>query len=153
MKTPKSIVPALAFLAATLALKSGVNLGTGAMTVKNGGTLEVTESATVTLNGNLTLNDGAALSFNFTDRKTAPVLALASGKTATIGSTVYVNVSATGINRPRGGEHVLTTCGGFSDATVELAAGVPDWVTGVSVNGDGNIVLDVKSSGTIFIIR
>ena len=145
---------------ATLSMKRGADAGNNALlSVASGATLEIAESAasagaaSVTRRGNLTLNDGAKLKFNFTDKRIAPVLGKTSGKTVSASGTIYVDVTATGIDKPRGGEHILTTCGGFSDADVELAAGVPDWVTGVSVNGDGNIVLDVKSSGTIFIIR
>ena len=111
-------------------------------------------AASVTRRGNLTLNDGAKLKFNFTDTSIAPVLAKSSGKTVTASGKVYVVVSATGVDKPRSGEHILTTCGGFSGATVELASGVPKWATGVSVNGDGNIVLDVvKDSGLMLFVR
>ena len=110
-------------------------------------------TASVTRRGNLTLNDGAKLKFNFTDRSIAPVLAKSSDKTVTASGKVYVVVSATGVDKPRSGEHILTTCGGFSGATVELASGAPKWATGVSVNGDGNIVLDVKASGMMLFVR
>ena len=140
---------------ATLALNPGSNLGTGLLTVEDGGTLKVAESGTVTLGGDLALGDGAILAFNWTKRSDAPVLALASGKTMTAGGAVTVKVSATGIERPKGGNHVLTTCGGFDaeGVTVALAAGAPDWVKGFSVNGDGNLVLDVKIKGTVVIFH
>ena len=121
-----------------------------------GGTLEVASSGTVTLTGNLTLADGTALAFNFTDRKTPPQLALSSGKTMTASGAVTVKVSATGIDRPKAGEYVLTTCGGFDAAgvTVVLAADAPKWAKdGLSVNGDGNIVIYVKPKGTMIIIK
>ena len=38
-------------------------------------------------------------------------------------------------------------------AKVTLAEGAPDWVKGVSVNADGEIVLDVKPKGTMIIVR
>jgi hypothetical protein len=145
---------------ATLSVKRGKDAGNnGALTVASGATLEIAESAasagaaSVTRRGNLTLNDGAKLKFNFTDRSIAPVLAKSSDKTVTASGKVYVVVSATGVDKPRSGEHILTTCGGFSVATVELASGAPKWATGVSVNGDGNIVLDVKASGMILLVR
>ena len=104
--------------------------------------------------GNLTLKNGATLKFNFTNRRIAPVLAKASGKTATVGSTVYVKVSAdASIERPCGGEHILTSGIDFTGKTVDLADGNPDWVTGVSVDDSGNIVLNVESNGTLIIIR
>jgi hypothetical protein len=37
--------------------------------------------------------------------------------------------------------------------TVALAADVPNWVGGLSVNGDGNIVLDVKSVGMVIKVK
>ena len=67
-----------------------------------------------------------------------------------------VKVSATGIDRPKAGEYVLTTCGGFDAAgvTVALAADAPSWAKdGLSVNGDGNIVIYVKPKGTMIIIK
>ena len=146
--------------AATLSVKCGKDAGNnGALTIASGATLEIAESAasagaaSVTRRGNLTLNDGAKLKFNFTDRSIAPVLAKSSDKTVTASGKVYVVVSATGVDKPRSGEHILTTCGGFSGATVELASGAPKWATGVSVNGDGNIVLDVKASGMMLFVR
>ena len=104
--------------------------------------------------GNLTLKNGATLKFNFTNRRIAPVLAKASGKTATVGSTVYVKVSAdASIERPCGGEHILTSGIDFTGKTVDLADGNPEWVTGVSVDGSGNIVLNVEPTGLMIIVR
>ena len=147
---------------ATLSVKRGKTPGNvnSDVTVEGGATLEVAESAaalgeaSVTPLGNLTLKNGATLKFNFTNRRIAPVLAKASGKTATVGSTVYVKVSAdAGIDQPRGGEHILTSGIDFRDKTVALAEGNPDWVTGVSVDDSGNIVLNIKPNGTLIIIR
>ena len=142
---------------ATLALVTGADLGTGAVTVQDGGTLEVAESGTVTLNGNLSLANGAALGFNFTDRRDAPVLALASGKSVVFaeGESTNITVNVSGIVWPMSGEKVLTTCGGFAvdGVAVALAAGAPDWATGVSVNGDSDIVLGVKPMGMMILIQ
>ena len=120
-----------------------------------GGTLEVASSGTVTLTGNLSLADGTALGFNFTDKRTPPQLALSNGKTLTASGAVTVKVSATGIDRPKAGEYVLTTCGGFGaeGVSVSLAAGTPKWVKGVSVNGDGNIVITVNPKGLMIIFK
>ena len=123
--------------------------------VSSNATLEVAASGTLGINGKtLTLADGAALAFNFTDSSTAPVLALGSKytPTLTVGGAVTVKVSGV---RPRGGEHQLTTCGGFNAEGVEvsLAAGAPSWVNGVSVNDDGNIVLDVKPKGLVIFVE
>ena len=56
---------------------------TGLVTVENGATLEVADSGTVTLSGSLALADGASLGFNFTNRRTSPVLACANAPTGT----------------------------------------------------------------------
>ena len=117
-----------------------------------GGTLEVASSGTVTLTGNLSLADGAALAFNFTDRSTPPRLALSSGNMTASGA---VNVKISGEVWPKSGEKILTTCGGFDaeGVTVSLAEGAPMWVNGLSVNTDGNLVIDVKPKGTMIIIK
>ena len=119
-----------------------------------GGTLEVAGSGTVKLTGDLSLADGTALAFNFTDRKTPPQLALSSGKTMTASGAVTVKIPADCV-RPKGGEYILTTCRGFDaeGVTVSLDAGAPKWVNGLSVNDDGNIVLDVKPWGTMIIVK
>lgn len=118
-----------------------------------GGTLEVASSGTVTLTGNLSLADGTALAFNFTDRSTPPQLALSSGNTLTASGAVNVKIS--GEVWPKSGEKILTTCGGFDaeGVTVSLAEGAPMWVNGLSVNTDGNLVIDVKPKGTMIIIK
>ena len=116
-----------------------------------GGTLEVASSGTVTLTGDLSLDNGAALAFNFTDWNTTPQLALSSGKKLTANGAVNVKIS--GEVWPRGGEKILTTCGGFTDDKVSLAEGAPKWAKRVYVNEDGNIVLDVKPRGTRVIVR
>ena len=126
---------------------------TGAISVTNEATFKVAQSGAVTLVGNLSLADGTALAFNFTDRSTPPQLALSSGKTLTASGAVNVKIS--GEVWPRGGEYRLTACGGFDaeGVTVSLAEGAPNWARGVSVDGDGNIVLDVKSKGLTVIIK
>lgn len=140
---------------ATLAVKPGSNLGTGAITVANGAKFEVASSGTVTLTGNLSLADGTALGFNFTDRRTTPVLACAHAPTFVEGKATNITVKVSGDVRPSKGEKILTTCGGFDaeGVTVALAADVPNWVGGLSVNGDGNIVLDVKSVGMVIKVK
>ena len=122
-----------------------------------GGTLEVASSGKVTLTGDLALADGTALGFNFTERATAPQLALASGKTLSFtgdGAT-NITVKVSGSVWPRSGEHQLTTCGGFGaeGVTVSLAEGAPKWATGLTVNGAGNIVLSVKPKGMVILFK
>ena len=139
---------------ATLAFKPGANIGLGALTVQDGGTLEVAESGTVTHKGALTLDSGAVLAFNFTERGVVPRLALASGS-PTVSGAVTVKVSSDNNLWPTCGEKLLTTCGGFRAEGVEvsLAAGAPKWAGGVSVNPDGNIVFCVKPKPTVIVIR
>ena len=140
---------------ATLALKSGTNLGTGLLTVEDGATLKVSESGTVTLAGDLALEDGAALAFNWTLARTVPRLALASGKTLTLGDgkRLKVEVSST-CGKPNGGEHLLTGCdGGFAGATLtpDPVGDAAKWVKGVSVKG-GEIAADIKRQGILVIV-
>ena len=140
---------------ATLAFNSGANIGFGTVTVQNGGTLEVAESGTVTLNGGLNLADGANLAFNFTDRRVAPQIAVAQGMTVTVSGAVKVKVS--GDVWPTAGEKELTACGGFDaeGVTVTLADGAPMWAKDkdIGVNKDGNIVLTVKPKPAMIIVR
>lgn len=140
---------------ATLTFNKGGNIGAGELTIEEGGTLEIAESATVTHNGDLSLSNGAALAFNFTDRILLPQLALAEGKSVkfTEGANILVKVS--GDVWPIGGDYVLTACGGFDaeGVAVTLSEGSAKWAKGVRVNDDGNIVLTVKPRPTMIIVR
>jgi len=138
---------------ATLAIKPGERLTTGAISVASNATLQVAQSGKVELGGNLTLDDGAALGFNFTEKKVAPVLSVATSATLPEGGTIAVKISATEGIRPKGGDHTLTSGGKFAGATVSPAAGAPSWVKGVSVNSSGDIVLTVKRKGFVVFIR
>ena len=149
-----------AYDGATLALNPGnKTIGQNDQTfyVYSGGTLEVAASGSRILTGNLSLDGGAALGFNFTDTRTVPVLALSSGKSVvfTEGESTNITVKVSGTVRPKGGEHQLTTCGGFGaeGVSVSLAASTPKWVKGVSVNGDGNIVITVNPKGLMIIFK
>lgn len=138
---------------ATVAIKPGCTLSRSAINVAAGATLEVAQSGTVALSNNLTLEDGATLGFNFTERRTLPMLDV-TGRTVTLGKngTVVVKISAEGSMRPHGGANVLTSGGGFAGANVRLAEGYPDWVKGLSIV-DGEIVLDAKVSGMTLVVR
>ena len=139
---------------ATVSVKPGCKPGKGAVTMNTGTTLKVAGSGTVALDGALTLADDTTLEFNFTERSVTPVLVATNG--VTVADTVNVKVSSTGRVRPVGGEHVLTTGGGFAGKTVSLVTeGLPHWMTGgsVSVNGDGDIVLSVVSDGTMLLFK
>ena len=143
----------------TLAIVPGANPSVssqnkGTLTVNSGATLEVAESGMVTIGSNLALADGAALGFNYTNRN-EPVLNL-TGKTVTFdegeSTNVVVKISAAEGARAKPGANVLTSGGKFADAKVSLAANAPNWALDISiVNGD--IVLDAKPAGTIFIVR
>ena len=137
---------------ATLAYKPGASLGTGGMTVKKDATFEVSSGTTSV--GNLTLDNGATLKFNFTEANSAPVLNL-TDKTVTFETAettnVTVSVSADQGVRPvnREKKFQLTSGGKFSDATVATA--LPRWAKELSVvNGD--IWLEVKPIGLVFTI-
>ena len=136
---------------ATLAVNPGKKMTTGLITVANGAMLEVAQSGTVTLEGDLALANDAVLAFNFTDRN-VPKLGIASGKSVTASDPVKVKITAAKGVRPKSGEKVLTSCGGFADKTVTLVEGYPNWVKGVRVNDEGNIVLDAKA-GFMVIVR
>ena len=137
---------------ATLAYAPDASLGASMTTVQADATLQVAESGTVELGGNLTLKNNACLGFNWTDR-IAPMLNL-SGKTVTFdtGATVVVKISAVKGKRARGGHNVLTSSGGaFEGVNVALADGAPEWTRGIIVE-NGEIVLKA-SYGTYITIR
>ena len=137
---------------ATVIFADGAGFANGTVSVGSAATLAIGESATVNP-GNLTLADGATLAFNWTERAAAPVLDL-TGKTVTVNGKVKVRVSADAlIDKPDGGSFTVTSGGGFTGKTVELAEGSPYWALGVSVNGEGNIVLDVQHSGVIIRLK
>ena len=138
---------------ATLAFNPGGNIGPGALTVQDGGTLEI-QSGTTTF-GNLTVEGNAILGFNFTDRRVVPQLALYDGAEVTALDPFTVKVSGT--VWPSGGEKLLTTCGGFDGIylTLSVVGEAARWAKPdrLSVNGDGNIVLAVKPMGTMILFR
>ena len=140
---------------ATVVLNNGAGFANGTVSVGATATLAVGESGTASV-GNLTLAAGAKLGFIFTDRQTVPVLALSEGGNVAFTGEDEPNISVkiSGDVRPVGGLKVLTTGGGFGGTAVTLAAGAPEWAQGrLSVNADGNIVLDVKPMGTMVIVR
>ena len=137
---------------ATLAINPGMSATKGEITVATNATLEVAQSGTVALAGNLTLNDGAILSFNYTNRN-EPVLDV-TGKTVTFGnqSNVVVKISAADGKNAKSGNNVLTSGGAFTGVNVMLAPDAPKWARGVGVV-NGEIVLDVKSLSTYIFVR
>ncbi len=135
----------------TLQVAKDAATGTSAITVMGGAVLAVSGTEEIALGGALTLESGAVLGFNFTDRLATPQLSVDSGKTVTVGDAVKVKVS--GDIRPIAGTKVLTMCGGFTGVNVSLADGAPKWAKRVYVNDDGNIVLEVQPLGTRIVIR
>ena len=139
----------------TVAVNPGKRPGNSTVTVRNGAMLQVAQSGTVALNGGLTLDDGAALGFNYTSTQSAPVLDV-TGKTVTVNGNgnILVKVSAAAdCKRPRNDAKTLTAGGKFAGAVVSLAPGAPTWAKSVSVNDDGDIVLGLKPSGFSVIVR
>ena len=138
----------------TLALAKSDATGTGAVTVKDGATLEVAQSGTVALGGDLTLADGATLKFTFTKRAIAPVLDLTS-KTVTFGDQKEIKVTLSG-ERPAYGSdgiYFLTNGGGFSDEEIQIAAAEqPKWVKAIGLY-EGNIYAEVYPAGMMILFR
>ena len=141
---------------ATLAVSTGavfsVTRSDETSTINSGGTIEVSESGVLTISSKFTLGDGACLGFNFTDKAVAPSLAVASGMTVTIGSTVNVKISASDDIRPKGGTYTLTGGMDFTGKTVNIVDR-PDWVQSVEIDASGNLVAMVKHKGFIISFR
>ena len=135
---------------ATVAVKPGARPGKGVVTLEDTSTLQVAASGTVTLGGALTLGENANLAFNFTDKATAPQLAIPAA--STIPATVNVKISANEGIRPSSSQtHTLTSTFDFTGKTVNLVD-KPDWVRSVDIV-DGNLVLTVKSKGLMIIVQ
>ena len=134
----------------TVVVKPGCRPGNGAVTLNGTSTLKVAQSGTVTLGGNLTLAATASLAFNFTDKATAPQLAIPAA--STIPATVNVKISADeGIIPSSSQTHTLTSTFDFTGKTVNLVD-KPKWVKSVDIV-DGNLVLTVKPKGMMLIVK
>ena len=137
---------------ATLALNAGCPFGTGAVTVSNA-TLRANSSGTVAFANKVVCQADAALAFNFTEKRTAPCLAFNSGVTGNaMPTTLNVRVTAANGILPAGRRHTLTTGYDFTDTTLTLVD-PPGWVQLIGKDASGNIVLDVKSNGTVIIFQ
>ena len=97
--------------------------------------------------GDLTLEDGATLAFNFTSRKSAPLIDL-TGKDVVFGSQKSICVKITG-ERPWQGEHQLTSDGGFSGCNMTLDT---KW-SGITllVKEDGNLYIKVARGAMVLV--
>lgn len=150
---------------ATLALNAGKIATKGQVTVKEGGTLEVAQSGTVALAGDLALNDGATLAFTFTARRTTPVLDL-TDKTVTFGEAASVKVAVGGAYPSAMVPHTLTAGGKFAwtvetegseptaaEATIVKAESSARWVKALGVNDAGDIALAIVPQPYAIILR
>ena len=137
---------------ATLAIVPGSQITkSGTVTVATNATLLVAQSGTVAPGGSLVLENGAALGFNFSDRRTSPMLAIPAG--STIPDVVDVKIGASDGVQPASGMVCQLTSGfDFTGKVVNLVDR-PDWLKEVSVDADGNIVATIKSSGFILIVH
>jgi len=134
---------------ATLAINPGSSLGTGGIAVNAGATLALPQSGIVTIPGEVTLDDGAILAFNFTSADTSPKFVFSTGGATAIG-TVEVKVSAAGVF-PRRLDRRWLIAEGVSGGSFALVD-APSWADGVSVEGS-NLYLDVKRPGLSLSVR
>ena len=133
----------------------GTEARIGDITVGSAARLKVAESGIVKLGGGMTLEDGATLEFNFTEKTSQPVLQFAAedeSKTVTANGELKIAVSTADGKRPASRKYELTAGGKFSGISVSLAENLPKWARSVVVNDSGDIVLDV-SVGTRIIVR
>ena len=130
---------------ATAEVLPGCRPGVGSVSVDAGATLEAAQSGTATLEDALTLAEGAALAFNFTELETPPVL---SGTAVNFG-TVNVKISASAEGIPKAASFTLTSGMDFTGANVNLVD-APRWVDSIYVR-NGDIVLRVKKGTALFV--
>ncbi len=133
---------------ATVAVNDGCTPGNGTVSVGANATFAVAESGNVALGGKLTLAEGAKLQFNFTDNIKAPRL---TGTAVEVAGAVNVLLTTDDGVLLRSGVHTLTGGIDFSGKTLSLVEEY-DWVKSLEVV-DGNIVLNVRSRGTVIRVR
>ena len=137
----------------TVVLKSDARPGNGAVTMKDGTTLAVTNSVTtgeIGGSGTVTLEDGSTLAFNFSSTSTAPVLALNASSTLSLPASGSVKVKVTsddGLSFGFGTEYAITSGEKFpADAVtggkVVLSDDSSPWAV-LYVNDDGNLAVRV----------
>lgn len=136
---------------ATLKIAAGATTGTGAVSVGNGATLLVSGAGTAMSGNVLSLAPRGVLAFNFTDGAAAPVLNVIAG---TLPDTVRVRVSYTGSRPQRRGQKIALTDGGAFDGKMVVPdTPLPGWAKSFGVNEDGDIVLEMKASGLVLIVK
>jgi hypothetical protein len=135
----------------TVVLKSGARPGNGAVTMKGGTTLAVTNSVTTAAIGNsktVTLEADSILAFNFSSTAKAPVLALNANSSLLLPESGAVNVKVTaddGLNFDFGVEYEITSGGKFpadavSSGKVVLSQDSAPWAK-LFVNAAGNLAV------------
>ena len=121
---------------ATLAIKAGKQITTGAINVNSDATLAFPETGTVTLAGNLTLASGSTLAFKVADNSCS-VLAKNS-KTITLPASGKVKVKLTADSLPEvGTSYTLTDGAGLTDTSKFELDGVGG---SLSVDENGELV-------------
>ena len=136
---------------ATLALNAGCPFGTGAVTVKNA-TLKADSSGYVIFPNSVVCQADATLAFNFSEKGPAPCLAFKSTAENAMPAALNIRLSAAeGVN-PSRCRHTLTLGYDFTDTELTLID-PPKWVRSIGKDENGNIVLDVKTNGTLIILR
>lgn len=136
----------------TFLMHTGGDARTGAIMVNDGATLKVAETGTATLGGELRLNDGATLAFNFTEKNAAPRLVAPS---VTFGDSANVRVAVSRGDRmvARGSYTIVEGLG--NDVTsdrFQFAGEKPKWVGSMCVE-DGKLVLNTIGAGFTFILK
>jgi hypothetical protein len=135
----------------TVVLKSDARPGNGAVTMKGGTTLAVTNSVTTAAIGNsktVTLEADSILAFNFSSTAKAPVLALNANSSLLLPESGAVNVKVTaddGLNFDFGVEYEITSGGKFpvdavSSGKVVLSHDSAPWAK-LFVNAAGNLAV------------
>ena len=138
---------------ATLAFNAGCPLGSGAVTANGGTTLKANSSGTVSFTGKVVCKANTTLAFNFTEKRTAPCLAFNSGVTGnSMPAALNVRVTAADELLPAGRRHTLTTGYDFTNTALTLVD-PPEWIQSIGKDASGNIVLDVKTNGTLIIFQ
>lgn len=141
---------------ATLAINPGATIKQR-LAVKSGASLVVAASGTVDLSEtNVEFKDEAAITmgFNFTDKKTAPLLKLKTN--TSVKGKQKIKLSAADGIRPAGRvRHQLTQGCSFAgrESEISLADGTPDWVSGIGVDESGNIYVVAKAQGFAVLVR
>ncbi len=143
---------------ATLSYISGASLGTGSIAVNQGATLAAKGAGAVDLSANnVTLNNGVVLGFEFdkfANTSIAPQFMFGTDNLSfTDSEQTNVVVKITG-KYPCASTFTLTSGYDFRNVTsVVSAEHNPQWVKGIFLDNNGNIVLQVKPRGSRVILR